>query len=167
MPDAPSVVDAVNHDERVTRQVLSDMDYIARQVGPTQGTPPGKTKLTQAEEDAMWDYMDPQMAPQVPELVNAINMAAEQMAAQGQPPEKVEQFRLSQTLKLAMQVFPKRQKLIKTGRPTLTEQAEYAKRMAIRADRRQAGEQDADAMPSEAPPPEPLESTDALEVPVS
>ncbi len=164
MAGASSVADAQTHDDRVIRQVLADMDYIARQVGPTQATPIGKKPLTQAEEDELWDFMDPKLAPQVPELVNAITLAGEQMAAQGQPPEKVEQFVLSQTLKLAYQVFPKREKLIKTGRPTLTEQAEYAKRMALRADRRQAGESDPPSM-TEAPPPDQLAATDAMEAP--
>lgn len=105
------------HDEMVVRQVLGDIDSIARQIAPTQGVPPGQKALTQAEEDAIWDDFDPAMAAQIPA-----------MRAQGMP-----------DLLIATMVFPKRMQLIKRGRPTLTEQSKYAAMMAKRADERMAG----------------------------
>jgi hypothetical protein len=108
----PDLSTAETHDERVARQVLSDIDEIARQVGPTQGLPPGSRKLTQQEEDDIWDTYDEAMVARIPE-----------MQAQGMP-----------DLMIATMVFPKRMQLIQRGRPTLTEQARYAAEMAKRAD---------------------------------
>lgn len=125
--------DASTHDERVARQVLSDIDEIARQVGPTQGLPPGQKALTQQEEDDLWDYADPAMVAQIP-----------QMTAEGVHP-----------LIQATLVFPKRMQLIKRGRPTLTEQAKYADMMAKRAEERMLGQQE-QQMPTDLPAPDPL-----------
>jgi hypothetical protein len=130
----PDLADVQNHDERVARQVLSDIDEIARQVGPTQGLPPGQKALTEQEEDDLWDYYDPAMVAQIP-----------QMQAEGIHP-----------LMMASLLFPKRMQLIKRGRPTLTEQATYARQMAKRADERLAGQAE-QPMPSEpATPPDPM-----------
>jgi hypothetical protein len=128
----PDLSTAETHDERVARQVLSDIDEIARQVGPTQGLPPGSRKLTQQEEDDIWDTYDEAMVARIPE-----------MQAQGMP-----------DLMIATMVFPKRMQLIQRGRPTLTEQARYAAEMAKRADERLAGQLE-QPMPTELPAPDP------------
>jgi hypothetical protein len=137
----PDLSTAETHDERVARQVLSDLDEIARQVGPTQGLPPGSRKLTQEEEDAIWDSYDEAMVAEIPA-----------MQAQGMP-----------DLMIATMVFPKRMQLIKRGRPTLTEQATYAAEMAKRADERLAGQQEQQQMPTDLPAPDPqMDQMDAL-----
>jgi hypothetical protein len=131
----------VSHDERVARQVLSDLDEIARQVGPTQGLPPGQKKLTEQEESDLWDYADEAMVARIPEMV-----------AQGMP-----------DLMIASLVFPKRMQLVKRGRPTLTEQATWAANMAKRADERMLGQQEQQPMPTDLPAPDPqVDQMDAL-----
>lgn len=132
------ITEKMPHDEKVARLVLSDIDEIAQQVGPTQGLPPGQKALTQAEEDAIWDDFDPEMAAQVPTLL-----------AQGTP-----------ELLLATLVFPKRMKLIQRGRPSLTEQAKYAHMMAKRAEERAAG-QEAEPV-GDIAPPDPLDQPEPL-----
>jgi hypothetical protein len=66
------------------------------------------------------------------------------MQAQGMP-----------DLMIATMVFPKRMQLIKRGRPTLTEQAVYARDMAKRAEERLRGQMESQAA-EPATPPDPL-----------
>lgn len=168
MPANRAEEEGSTHDGRVIRQVLSDMDRIARQVGQTQGLPPGKRRATQTEEDAAWDYVDPKGLAEATARLDQVKAEIEAALAAGQiDTDRADRYLASQVLKVAPLIYPKRLAMIRSTRPTMTEQAKFAGQMAGRAERRYARQQmgmgsgmmrpsvDMNGM-AEAEPPDPM-----------